>query len=149
MSEKTAWWRALGASLRLAALMFIADPQWLVPSLIAPVVFALVSYELFLGSGPWFVLYTILGAGMMSMWGQTLYGSGWATGQDRVLGTLEPTLSSPAPYIQVVMGRVIWNTLAGLPRGADRVCRRRRHVPANRSLSTTRGRSPSYSCSSS
>ncbi len=114
MSEKTAWWRALGASLRLAALMFIADPQWLVPSLIAPVVFALVSYELFLGSGPWFVLYAILGAGMMSMWGQTLYGSGWATGQDRVLGTLEPTLSSPAPYIQVVMGRVIWNTLAGL-----------------------------------
>src|SRR4029077_4632180 len=69
---------------------------------------------LFLGSGPWFVLYAILGAGMMSMWGQTLYGSGWATGQDRVLGTLEPTLSSPAPYIQVVMGRVIWNTLAGL-----------------------------------
>jgi ABC-2 type transport system permease protein len=106
--------RALVASVRMAALMFVADPQWLIPSLAAPVVFALVSYELFLGSSSWFVLYAILGAGMMSMWGQTLYGSGWATGQDRQLGTLEPTLSSPAPYIYVVMGRVIWNTVAGL-----------------------------------
>lgn len=110
--------RALVASLRLAALMFLADPQWLVPSLIAPVVFALVSYELFLGSSAWFVLYAILGAGMMSMWGQTLYGSGWATGQDRELGTLEPTLSAPAPYVYVVLGRVIWNTIAGLLGGA-------------------------------
>ncbi len=110
--------RGLLASLRLAILQFSADPQWLVPSLIAPVIFGLVSYELFRGSGPWFVLYAILGAGMMSMWGQTLYGSGWATGQDRELGTLEPTLSAPTPYLYVVLGRVIWNTLSGLFGGA-------------------------------
>ncbi len=106
--------RTLLASLRLAVLQFLADPQWLVPSMIAPVIFALVSYQLFRGSGPSFVLYAILGAGMMSMWGQTLYGSGWATGQDRNLGTLEPTLSAPTPYLYVVAGRVVWNTLAGL-----------------------------------
>lgn len=106
--------RSLAASLRLSALTFLADPQWLVPSLIAPVIFGLVSYELFRGSGPYFVLYAILGAGMMSMWGQTLYGSGWATGQDRHLGTLEPTLSSPTPYLYVILGRVIWNTVSGL-----------------------------------
>ncbi len=72
--------RAVRASLRLAVLSFVADPQWLVPSMIAPVIFALVAYGLFRGSGPVFVVYAILGAGMMSMWGQTLYGSGWATG---------------------------------------------------------------------
>ena len=110
--------RGLVASLRLAVLQFLADPQWLVPSLIAPVIFGLVAYELFRGSGPWFVLYAILGAGMMSMWGQTLYGSGWATGQDRELGTLEPTLSAPTPYLYVVLGRVIWNTVSGLFGGA-------------------------------
>lgn len=110
--------RGLVASLRLAVLSFVADPQWLIPTMIAPVVFALVAYELFLGSGPWFVLYAVLGAGMMSMWGQTLYGSGWATGQDRDLGTLEPTLSAPVPYLYVVFGRVVWNTLAGLFGGA-------------------------------
>jgi ABC-2 type transport system permease protein len=110
--------RALLASLRLAVLSFLADPQWLVPSMIAPVIFGLVSYQLFRGSSPWFVLYAILGAGMMSMWGQTLYGSGWATGQDRELGTLEPTLSAPTPYLYVVTGRVIWNTVSGLIGGA-------------------------------
>lgn len=106
--------RATFASLRLSAIQFLADPQWLVPSMIAPVIFALVSFELFRGTGPYFVLYAILGAGMMSMWGQTLYGSGWATGQDRAFGTLEPTLQAPAPYLYVVLGRIVWNVLSGL-----------------------------------
>ncbi len=106
--------RSTVASLRLALLSFMADPQWLIPSMIAPVVFGLVAFELFVGSGPYFVLYALLGAGMMSMWGQTLYGSGWATGQDREFGTLEPTLQAPTPYVYVVWGRVIWNVLSGL-----------------------------------
>ncbi len=106
--------RSTVASLRIAILQFLADPQWLIPSMIAPVVFALVSYELFRGSGPYFLTYAILGAGMMSMWGQTLYGSGWATAQDREFGTLEPTIQSPTPYLYVILGRVLWNVLSGL-----------------------------------
>jgi len=106
--------RATYASLRLSVLQFLADPQWLIPSMIAPVIFALVSFELFRGAGPYFLIYAILGAGMMSMWGQTLYGSGWATGQDREYGTLEPTIQAPAPYLFVVLGRVLWNVLSGL-----------------------------------
>jgi ABC-2 type transport system permease protein len=110
--------RSTLAALRLSVLSFMADPQWLVPSMIAPVIFGLVTYELVAGSGGPAVLYAVLGGGMMSMWGQTLYGSGWATGQDRVLGTLEPTLTSPTPYLWVVMGRVLWNTVSGLIGGA-------------------------------
>jgi ABC-2 type transport system permease protein len=113
-TAETSRTRATGASLRLAILLFVADPQWLVPSTIAPIVFGLVSFELFRGEGPYFLTYAILGAGMMSMWGQTLYGSGWATGQDRFLGTLEPTIQAPAPYLYVVLGRIIWNVVAGL-----------------------------------
>ncbi len=110
--------RATSASLRLSFLMFMADPQWLIPSMIAPVVFGLVAFELFRGSGPYFLTYAILGAGMMSMWGQTLYGSGWAIGQDREFGTLEPTVQSPTPYVYVVLGRVLWNVVSGLIGGA-------------------------------
>lgn len=106
--------RTTAASLRLSILQFMADPQWLIPSMIAPVIFGLVSFELFRGAGPYFLTYAILGAGMMSMWGQTLYGSGWATGQDREFGTLEPTIQSPSPYLYVVLGRVLWNVLSGL-----------------------------------
>ena len=43
--------RTTVASLRLAVLQFMADPQWLVPSMIAPVIFGLVSFELFRGAG--------------------------------------------------------------------------------------------------
>jgi ABC-type polysaccharide/polyol phosphate export permease len=107
--------RAVSASLRLSVLQFMADPQWLVPSMIAPVIFGLVSFELFRGyGGSYYLIYAILGAGMMSMWGQTLYGSGWATGQDRVSGTLEPTIQAPTPYLYVVLGRVLWNVVSGL-----------------------------------
>jgi ABC-2 type transport system permease protein len=110
--------RAASASLRLAVLMFMADPQWLVPSMIAPVIFGLVAFELFRGAGTYYLTYAILGAGMMSMWGQTLYGSGWAIGQDRELGTLEPTIGSPTPYLYIVFGRVLWNVISGLIGGA-------------------------------
>ncbi|HEV2316674.1 MAG TPA: ABC transporter permease [Thermoplasmata archaeon] len=109
--------RALGASTRLAFLAFLADPQWIIPSTIAPVVFALAAFELYRTSGAVLVLYAILGAAMMSMWGQTLYGSGWATGLDRELGTLEPTLTTPTPYLWVVGGRVIVNAITGLVGG--------------------------------
>ena len=114
MTPEVSRGRGLLASLRISILQFLADPQWLVPSMIAPIIFALVSYELFLGNDPTFVLYAILGASMMSMWGQTLYGSGWATGQDRQWGTLEPTLAAPTPYLWVVLGRITWNTVSGL-----------------------------------
>jgi len=109
--------RVTYSALRLSVLQFLADPQWLVPSMIAPVIFALVSFELFRGAGPYFLTYAILGAGMMSMWGQTLYGSGWATGQDREFGTLEPTIQAPTPYLYVVLGRVLWNVISGLVGG--------------------------------
>ncbi len=110
--------RSTAASMRLAFLLFMADPQWLIPSMIAPVIFGLVSFELFRGYGHYFLTYAILGAGMMSMWGQTLYGSGWATGQDREFGTLEPTIQAPTPYVYVVLGRVFWNVISGLIGGA-------------------------------
>ncbi len=106
--------RSTAAAFRLSLLQFMADPQWLIPSMIAPVIFGLVSFELFRGYGTYFLTYAILGAGMMSMWGQTLYGSGWATGQDREWGTLEPTIQAPTPYLYVVLGRVIWNVVSGL-----------------------------------
>jgi len=106
--------RSTLAALRLSFFLFMADPQWLIPSMIAPVIFGIVSFELFRGYGAYYLTYAILGAGMMSMWGQTLYGSGWATGQDREFGTLEPTLQAPTPYLYVVLGRVIWNVVSGL-----------------------------------
>ncbi|MDE1821437.1 MAG: ABC transporter permease [Euryarchaeota archaeon] len=110
--------RVFLASLRITVLQFLADPQWIIGSAAAPVVFALTAFEIYRFSSPTLVLFSILGGGMMSMWAQTLYGSGWATSQDRFLGTLEPTLGAPVGYVWVVAGRVVWNTISGLLGGA-------------------------------
>lgn len=109
--------RAFWASLRITVLTFLADPQWIIGSAAAPVVFALASFEIYRyasETSPELVLFAILGGAMMSMWGQTIYGSGWAIGQDRFIGTLEPTIGAPVSYIYVVAGRVVWNTISGL-----------------------------------
>ncbi len=42
--------RSTIAALRLSVIQFMADPQWLIPSMIAPVIFGLVSFELFRGT---------------------------------------------------------------------------------------------------
>lgn len=109
--------RSFAASVRLSTLLFLADPQWVIPATIAPVMFAFAAFELYAGSGSTLVLYAILGAGMMSIWGQTIYGAGWATAQDREMGTLEPILSTPTSYLWVVFGRIVVNAVTGLVGG--------------------------------
>lgn len=101
------------ASMVLTARNFFADPQWVIPSIIAPFVFTLVALFLFSNvTGP-ILLYAVLGGGMMGMWGTTVYGSGESISFDRWNGTMECTLSAPSPLIWIVLGRVIWNTLEG------------------------------------
>ena len=101
------------ASMILTARNFFADPQWVIPSIIAPFVFTLVSLFLFSHVNGPILLYAVLGGGMMGMWGTTVYGSGSSIGFDRWNGTLECTLSAPTPLMWIVLGRVIWNTLEG------------------------------------
>ena len=64
-----------------------------------------------------FVLYAVLGGGMMSMWGNTLYASGWSIAFDRWKGTLEEVLATPSGLIWIIMGRSLWNALIGILNG--------------------------------
>lgn len=104
------------ASMSLTAKLFFADPQWIIVSIIAPFVFTLVAFFLFSGQATSsnFLLYLILGAGLMGMWGTTIYGSSNAIGFDRWNGTMESTLAAPIPLTWIALGRVLWNTLEGL-----------------------------------
>jgi len=106
--------RATAAAFKQQSLHFFADPQWVIPSLIAPFVFTIVTIMLFKDVDGPVVLYAVLGGGVLGMWGNTLYSSGWSINYDRMNGTIEPLLISPTPIIQVVAGRAIWNSLIGL-----------------------------------
>ena len=108
--------QVLKACIVLTAKLFFADPQWIIPSIIAPFIFTLVAFFLFGGeaSGSSFLLYLVLGSGLMGMWGTTIYGSSNSIGFDRWNGTMESTLAAPVPLSWIALGRVLFNTFEGV-----------------------------------
>lgn len=109
--------RALSASFRHQATLFLAEPQWIVPNIIAPFVLALVVLMLFQDPGPEALLYAVLGGGMMGMWGNTLYASGFSIQSDRWWGTVDAIFAAPSSLIWIIGGRTIWNALVGILNG--------------------------------
>jgi ABC-2 type transport system permease protein len=106
--------RVVYSAFRLAMLHWISDPQWVIPNVIAPFVFTFVALTLFSeASGP-FGLYAVLGGGMMGMWGNTLYASGFAIEFEKWQGTLEEVVAAPSNLLHVVAGRSVSNALFGL-----------------------------------
>jgi len=108
--------QVLRACIILTAKLFFADPQWIIPNIIAPFIFTLVAFFLFGGQGSTgsFLLYLVLGSGLMGMWGTTIYGSSNSIGFDRWNGTMESTLAAPIPLSWIALGRVLFNTFEGV-----------------------------------
>ncbi len=108
--------QVLKACIMMTGKLFFADPQWIIPSIIAPFVFTMVAFFLFGGqtSSSSFLLYLILGSGLMGMWGTTIYGSVNSIGFDRWNGTMESTLAAPIPLSWIALGRVLFNTFEGV-----------------------------------
>jgi ABC-2 type transport system permease protein len=106
--------RVIYSAFRMAMLHWLADPQWVIPNVIAPFVFTTVALTLFKGSTGPFGLYAVLGGGMMGMWGNTLYSSGYAIEFEKWQGTLEEVMVAPSKLIYVIIGRSVSNALFGL-----------------------------------
>jgi len=95
-------------------LHFFADPQWIIPNIIAPFIFTAVALMFFRNVSGSLALYAVLGGGMMGMWGNTLYGAGFALGFDRWNGTLEYVLATPSRLVWIVAGRSASSAVLGL-----------------------------------
>jgi ABC-2 type transport system permease protein len=102
------------SAFRMAMLHWMADPQWVIPNIIAPFVFTTVALTLFKDSTGPFGLYAVLGGGMMGMWGNTIYASGFAIEFERWQGTLEEIIAAPSNLMHVITGRAISNAFFGL-----------------------------------
>jgi ABC-2 type transport system permease protein len=101
-------------SFRMSMLNFFSDPQWIIPNIIAPFIFTSVALIFFRNSSGPLALYAVLGGGMMGMWGNTLYGAGFALAFDRWNGTLEYVLGTPSRLIWIVAGRSASSAVLGL-----------------------------------
>lgn len=106
--------QTLWGSFRMSMLNFFSDPQWIIPNIIAPFVFTAVALIFFRNTSGPLGLYAVLGGGMMGMWGNTLYGSGFALGFDRWNGTLEYVLATPSRLVWIVAGRSASSAVLGL-----------------------------------
>ena len=106
--------RVLYSAFRMAMLHWIADPQWVIPNVIAPFIYTFVALTLFKEARGPFGLYAVLGGGMMGMWGNTLYSSGFAIEFEKWQGTLEEVLAAPSNLLHVIAGKSISNALFGL-----------------------------------
>jgi ABC-type multidrug transport system permease subunit len=102
------------SAFRMAMLHWMADPQWVIPNIIAPFIFTTVALTIFRGSTGPFGLYAVLGGGMMGMWGNTLYASGFAIEFEKWQGTLEEVMAAPSKLLHVIAGRSVSNALFGL-----------------------------------
>jgi ABC-2 type transport system permease protein len=101
-------------SFWMSQLNFFADPQWIIPNIIAPFVFTAVALIFFRNVSGSLALYAVLGGGMMGMWGNTLYGAGFALSFDRWNGTLEYVLATPSRLVWIVAGRSASSAVLGL-----------------------------------
>jgi ABC-2 type transport system permease protein len=76
-----------------------ASGFFMLTAAIQPIVFATLAHFLLRAGGrPDSVLYTAVGAGMMSMWSTTLIGSGQALTMLRTAGMLELLVIAPVPF---------------------------------------------------
>ena len=106
--------RAVSAAFKQQAIHFFADPQWIIPSIIAPFIFTIVVLFMYGDSDGPIVLQAVLGGGVLGMWGNTIFASGYSVSYDRYNGTVDPIMVSSSTLMSVVAGRCVWNTCIGL-----------------------------------
>lgn len=106
--------RAVTGSFKQQFVQFVADPQWIIPSIVAPFVFTVVMLFMYPEKSDTIVLQAILGGGVLGMWGNTLFASSFTLSYDRMNGTLENIMMTPSGVYDVMLGRSLWNTFIGL-----------------------------------
>jgi ABC-2 type transport system permease protein len=106
--------KAVTSSFKQQGIQFLADPQWIIPSIIAPFMFTIVALYMYGDVDESIMLTAVLGGGVLGMWGNMLFTSGYSISYDRYNGTIEPIMLTPTHLIDVITGRSIWNTFIGL-----------------------------------
>jgi ABC-2 type transport system permease protein len=106
--------KAVASAFKQQGIQFLADPQWIIPSIIAPFMFTVVALYMYGSVDEPTVLMAVLGGGVLGMWGNMLFSSGYSITYDRYNGTIEPIMMTPTHLIDVITGRSMWNTLIGL-----------------------------------
>jgi ABC-2 type transport system permease protein len=92
-----------------------ANAFFVMTAVIQPVIFATIAFFLFqAGAREGTLLYVALGAGLMGVWSTVLFASGGVLQHMRWQGTLELSIASPPPFVQVLAPMTLANAAVGM-----------------------------------
>jgi ABC-2 type transport system permease protein len=107
--------RLVAAGLRFHVKSLTLSGFFLLTSIFMPLLIASVAYYMFrAGQRSGTLFYASLGAGVYGIWSSTLFGSGGAIQWQRWQGTLEVLVSTPAPFILVILPLTIATATIGI-----------------------------------
>jgi ABC-2 type transport system permease protein len=107
--------RLLGVGLRFHVKSLTLSVFFLLTSVFMPLLVATVAYYMFkAGHRPGTLFYASLGAAVYGIWSSTLFGSGGAIQWQRWQGTLEVIVSTPAPFILVILPLTVATSAIGI-----------------------------------
>jgi ABC-2 type transport system permease protein len=107
--------RLLVAGLVFHVKSLTLSTFFILTSVFMPVLVATVAYYMFRAGGrPGTLFYASLGAAVYGIWSSTLFGSGGAIQWQRWQGTLEVLVSTPAPFILVILPLTLATSVIGV-----------------------------------
>jgi ABC-2 type transport system permease protein len=107
--------RLLAVGLAFHVKSLTLSTFFLLTSVFMPLLVATVAYYMYRAGGrPGTLFYASLGAAVYGIWSTTLFGSGGAIQWQRWQGTLEILVSTPAPFILVVLPLTVATSAIGV-----------------------------------
>ncbi len=107
--------RLLAVGLRFHVKTLTLSTFFLLTTVFMPVLVATVAFYMFKAGGrPGTLFYASLGAAVYGIWSSTLFGSGGAIQWQRWQGTLEVLVSTPVPFILVILPLTVSTSAIGV-----------------------------------
>jgi ABC-2 type transport system permease protein len=107
--------RLLAIGLRFHVKTLTLSTFFLLTSVFMPLLVATVAFYMFRAGGrPGTLFYASLGAAVYGIWSSTLFGSGGAIQWQRWQGTLEVLVSTPVPFILVILPLTVATSAIGV-----------------------------------
>jgi ABC-2 type transport system permease protein len=107
--------RVLWAGLRFHVKSLSMSGFFILTSVFMPMLVATVAFYMFKAGGkPGTLFYASLGAAVYGIWSSTLFGSGGAIQWQRWQGTLELLVSSPTPFVLVILPLTLATSAIGI-----------------------------------
>ncbi|WP_047985984.1 ABC transporter permease [Ornithinibacillus californiensis] len=106
--------RALFQTIRVHMGLSMARPMFQFIIWLSPLFLATIAIFIYSSASPEEIFhYVILGSGFMALWSSIVFSSASDINRERFYGTLEIIFVAPVPFVVILIGKIIGNTVWG------------------------------------